>query len=152
MSAIFHRLGAQTLELCNGRRVNVCDIADSSVVVEKRSIVPVGPFLALWALLWVVVAGAVGIFDLNRDAQSNEGVVWGGYLMPLVLFIRRKHYKVRVKGTRGETLLLIDVPEGAQVASRMADGLMREVKKSPSFNLLEPYTPEEVLVPLPKVR
>ena len=68
--------------------------------------------------------------------------------MPLVLLIRRKHYKVKVTGVCGETLLLLDVPEGAQVASRMANELMREAKKSPSFNLLEPYTPEEVLVNL----
>jgi len=79
MPAIFHRLGAQTLELCNGIRVNAYEIADSSVVVEKRLLVPVGRFLVLWVSIWVIVAGAFGVFEPSRDSEATIDGAWAGF-------------------------------------------------------------------------
>jgi hypothetical protein len=143
MPAVFRRLGPQTVELCNGRRVNTYHIVDSCVVSEERPIFPVGPFLFVWVVLGLIVTGALGVAARNSGTEPNMGIFWAGLLLPALLLIKRTHYSIRVTGSSGEVLLFVEVPEGAEVASQMADGLMREVEKTASFNVIEPYRPDE---------
>jgi hypothetical protein len=140
MPAIFRRLGTQTIELCNGRKVNTYHVVDSCVVVESRRIFPPFMFLVGWLVLGLVVNGAMGASTKGGVYDSTQStIMFLGFLLPLLLFLKRTHFLIRVTGTSGEVLLLLEVPEGEETAYQMVNGLMREVEKSASYTMLEPH-------------
>jgi hypothetical protein len=140
MPAIYRRLGKQTLELCNGRRVNSYHIVDACVLREERSLFRVGPFLWSWLIAGFIVNAAMGANAKSGTYDSVQGTIsLIGFCLPLVLFVKRKHSMVRITGSSGEVLLLMDIPEGEATAHEMVDGLMYEVEQSASYNMIEPY-------------
>lgn len=140
MPAIYRRIGKQTLELCNGRRVNSYHIVDACVISEERSLFRVGPFLWSWLIAGLIVNVLMGASSKSGTYDSVQGTIaFVGLCLPLVLFIKRKHSMVRITGSSGEVLLLMDIPEGAVTAHEMVDGLMYEVERSASYNMIEPY-------------
>jgi hypothetical protein len=140
MPAIFRRLGTQTIELCNGRKVNTYHIVDSCVVAESRRVFPPFMFLVGWVLLGLIVHVAMGSSAKGGTYDSTQSTITLlGFLLPLLLLLKRTHFLIRVTGTSGEVLLLLEIPEGEETAHQMVNGLMREVEKSASYTMLEPY-------------
>jgi hypothetical protein len=140
MPAIYRRLGKQTLELCNGRRVNSYHIVDACVLTEDRPLFRVGAFFLTWFIAGLVVNAVMGA---NTKAGTYDSVqstiLFVGLCLPLILLVKRKHFMIRVTGSSGEVLLSMDIPEGEKSAHRMVDGLMYEVEQSSMYNTIEPH-------------